>query len=116
MNAPSPPSARLSWGRAPHPPPRHVVEPLSRSWPLELRPDLTYLPYGNGRSYGDSCLNPALGVISTRRLDRLIAWDAQTGILTCEGGALFAEIISFAMPQGWFLPVTPGTKFVTVGG
>jgi FAD/FMN-containing dehydrogenase len=115
MNAP-PPTARLSWGRVPHPPPRHVVEPLSRSWSLELRPDLTYLPYGNGRSYGDSCLNPTLGVISTRRLDRFIAWDAQNGILTCEGGALFADIIRFAMPQGWFLPVTPGTKFVTVGG
>lgn len=112
----APPSVRLSWGRRPYAPPTHVVELLSRSQCLDLRPELSYLPYGKGRSYGDSCLNPGLGLISTRRLDRFVAWDASSGHLTCEGGTSLAQIIDFALPRGWFLPVTPGTKFVSVGG
>jgi len=115
MAAP-PPTVRLSWGRVPYPPPSDVVEPLSRSAALRLRPDLTYAPRGNGRSYGDSCLNPGAGLIETRHLDRFIGWDTQLGLLKCEGGTQLSEIIRFALPQGWFLPVTPGTKYVTVGG
>jgi len=115
MAAPSLP-VRLSWGRVPHPPPVHVVEPLSRSYSLALLSHLTYVPYGNGRSYGDLCLNPGAGVIDTRRLDRFIDWNPESGVLRCEGGTLLSEIIRFALPQGWFPSVTPGTKFVTVGG
>ena len=74
------------------------------------------LAYGNGRSYGDSCLNGGAGVIRTRGLDKLIAWDAQHGVLSCEAGVLLQDIIAFALPQGWFVPVTPGTQFVTIGG
>jgi FAD/FMN-containing dehydrogenase len=74
------------------------------------------LPYGNGRSYGDSCLNVGAGLIDTRVLDRFINFDRQTGILTCESGVLLADILRLTVPQGWFVPVTPGTRFVTVGG
>lgn len=74
------------------------------------------LAHGNGRSYGDVALNPGGRLWLTRGLDRFIAFDPQTGVLACEAGVLLDEIIRVALPQGWFLPVTPGTRFVTVGG
>jgi FAD/FMN-containing dehydrogenase len=74
------------------------------------------LPYGNGRSYGDVCLNPGGTVLDCRELNRLIEFDPTTGVLRCEAGVLLSDILSFAVPRGWFLPVTPGTRFVTVGG
>lgn len=74
------------------------------------------LPYGLGRSYGDSCLNDGGSLLLTRGLDRFIAFDEQQGILRCESGVSLAEILSLAVPRGWTLPVTPGTKNVTVGG
>jgi FAD/FMN-containing dehydrogenase len=74
------------------------------------------LPFGNGRSYGDSNLNPGGALLRARSLDHFIAFDPSTGILRCEGGVLLAEILRLVVPQGWFLPVVPGTQFVTVGG
>ena len=74
------------------------------------------LPYGNGRSYGDVCLNSGGALLRTRGLDRFIAFDPQTGVLACEAGVLLAGILDLFVPRGWFLPVTPGTRFVTVGG
>ena len=76
----------------------------------------SWLAYGNGRSYGDSCLNDGGVVIDMRGLDRFIRFDATSGRLTCEGGVLLADILRLTVPRGWFLPVTPGTQFVTVGG
>jgi decaprenylphospho-beta-D-ribofuranose 2-oxidase len=70
---------------------------------------------GNGRSYGDASLGLA-GVIDMRRLDRLIAFDETTGRLTCEAGLMLADLLEFSVPRGFFPPVTPGTKFVTIGG
>ena len=87
---------------------------------LSLRQDdesfNSFLPYGNGRSYGDSCLNSEGILLDTRRMDRFIAFDPKLGVLRCETGVLFSEILDLVVPQGWFLPVTPGTQFVTVGG
>src|SRR4249919_2315265 len=74
------------------------------------------LPYGNGRSYGDSCLNDGGTLLHTAGLDRYIAFDEATGILECEAGMQLSEIIARMVPKGWFLPVTPGTQRVTVGG
>jgi FAD/FMN-containing dehydrogenase len=76
----------------------------------------TVLPYGNGRSYGDVCLNLGGTLLAARGLDRFISFDPSTGILDCEAGVLFSEIIALVLGHGWFLPVTPGTSFVTVGG
>lgn len=76
----------------------------------------TALAHGNGRSYGDVALNPGGRLWMARGLDRFIAFDAATGVLECEAGVLLDEIIRVVLPQGWFLPVTPGTRFVTVGG
>ncbi len=74
------------------------------------------LAYGNGRSYGDSCLNRQGSLIDCRSLSRFISFDETTGQLSAECGVLFDDIIDQFLPKGWFLPVTPGTRFVTVGG
>ncbi|MFZ2852885.1 MAG: FAD-binding oxidoreductase [Rhodocyclaceae bacterium] len=78
--------------------------------------DGALLPYGNGRSYGDVCLNGGGTLLHTRGLDHLISFDAENGRLVCEAGVLLADILDVFVPRGWFLPVTPGTRFVTVGG
>ena len=83
---------------------------------LEALNKKSLLPFGNGRSYGDNCLNDGGILLKTRRLDRFIKFDTEKGILRCESGVLLSEIIDLIMPYGWFLTVTPGTRFVTVGG
>lgn len=70
---------------------------------------------GNGRAYGDSAINPA-ATIEMRHLDRMIAFDPVSGQLAAEAGVLLADIIAAFLPRGWFPLVTPGTKFVTLGG
>ena len=69
---------------------------------------------GLGRSYGDSSL--ATSMIDMGSLDHLLAFDDTTGLLHCSAGASLADILTVYVPRGWFLPVTPGTKFVTIGG
>lgn len=71
---------------------------------------------GLGRSYGDTAVNGGGGIANTTRLNRLIDFDGETGILECEAGVSLAEILEVFVPRGYFVPVTPGTKFVTVGG
>jgi len=103
------------WGRHP----RVECRLLSARGESEVRAavarEAQLIPRGNGRAYGDSALNPA-ATLSLLPSDRLIAFDAATGRLTCEAGTLLAEILEVFVPRGWFPPVTPGTKFVTVGG
>jgi FAD/FMN-containing dehydrogenase len=83
-------------------------EPSESSW----------IARGLGRSYGDSALNPASsgGTVLLDDINHLAAFDPATGAVTCAAGVSFAELIDVFLPRGWFLPVTPGTKFVTVGG
>ena len=76
----------------------------------------TMLPFGNGRSYGDCNLNPGGILLDTRSLDRFIDFNPDTGVLSCEAGVLIDDILRLVVPQGWFPAVTPGTRFVTVGG
>jgi FAD/FMN-containing dehydrogenase len=105
-----------SWGRYPKAEQKvHQLFWLS-DFPVNENAHLSQLPVGAGRSYGDVCLNDRNSLLVTRGLDRLLAFDPQTGILRSEPGATLAEILEFAVPRGWFLPVTPGTKFVTLGG
>src|SRR5688500_12745903 len=75
----------------------------------------TALPVGLGRSYGDTSLNPGGALIAMRGLDRFMAFDPETGILRCEAGVSLGQILRLAVPHGWFLPCTPGTRYVTVG-
>jgi decaprenylphospho-beta-D-ribofuranose 2-oxidase len=71
---------------------------------------------GLGRSYGDAALNAGGQVLGLRRVDRYLAFDEAAGALTCEAGVSLAQIIDDFTPRGWFPSITPGTKFVTVGG
>jgi FAD/FMN-containing dehydrogenase len=72
--------------------------------------------YGNGRSYGDVALLDNGITLHARGLDRWIAFDPQSGLLRAEAGVLLSEILRLVVPYGWFLPVTPGTQFVSLGG
>ena len=111
---------RQSWGL--HPPYPQALHPICwrQDAPRRLGEVIqsvgTTLPYGNGRSYGDSCLAASDHVLQARPLNRMMAADWQTGIIRAEAGATLEEILTLAIPRGWFLPVTPGTKYVTLGG
>ena len=74
------------------------------------------LPHGQGRSYGDSCLNNGGVLLETHSLDHLIDFNEESGVLECESGITFSQILKIIVPRGWFLPVTPGTQFVSIGG
>lgn len=69
---------------------------------------------GNGRSYGDAALSDT--IFSTKRLNKFISFDRIEGVLECESGVLLSDILEISVPQGYFLNVTPGTKFISVGG
>jgi len=102
-----------SWGRYP----RRRQHPRRAHWSDQIAFGArALLPFGNGRSYGDSCLNSTGELLDIRSLDRFIHFDTGRGRLRCEAGVLLAEILQLIVPRGWFLPVTPGTRFVTVGG
>jgi FAD/FMN-containing dehydrogenase len=106
-----------SWGRLPTATPSAIHRLYWRSELAEL--DLgssPALPYGLGRSYGDSCLNDGGILIDTSQLSRLIHFDSESGILRAEAGLSFERILEVIVPRGWFLPVSPGTQFVTLGG
>lgn len=74
------------------------------------------LAVGLGRSYGDSCFTTGSKLLRTVGLDRIISLDTEKGIITAEAGISLDELLSIIVPKGWFLPVTPGTKYVTLGG
>lgn len=75
-----------------------------------------WLPYGNGRSYGDTCLNDAGVLLDMRSRSRILRFDERNGVIEAEAGTLLRDITRRVAPSGWFLPVTPGTQFVTLGG
>jgi len=104
-----------SFGRVIHARPAAVVDLFHRHESLPDAP-APMLAYGLGRSYGDVCLNDAGSLLRTRRLDRFIAFDRETGRLACEAGVLLKEVLDLVVPHGFFLPVTPGTRLVTIGG
>src|SRR5437868_4669394 len=110
------PARFASWGRLPQSGSTTVRHLRWRHDPIPRAPGEQVLPYGMGRSYGDSCLNDGQVLLHTEALDHFIAFDAASGVLHCEAGVTLKDILDFAVPKGWFLSVTPGTKFVTVGG
>lgn len=102
-----------SWGRYPRVNAREISlvdidAPLPAERPL--------LPHGLGRSYGDVCLVDHGTHLLTRSCRRILAIDEAAGTLTCEAGASLDEILDVVVPLGWFPPVVPGTRFITVGG
>lgn len=115
------PSCRIaSWGgvlRAQH----YVATPgwrdeLQRTVLSGRQDGYELLAAGLSRSYGDSGLNPNGGLIDMTGLDRMIAFDPARRLLRAEAGASFDLILRTIVRQGFFLPVTPGTRFVTLGG
>jgi FAD/FMN-containing dehydrogenase len=108
-----------SWGRYPRFPqqglPIHWQEDVPRALAksAELLPALAY---GCGRSYGDSCLAVSDQVLVMSGMNHLLSANWQSGVVVAEAGLTLAELIRVALPKGWFPPVTPGTKFVTLGG
>lgn len=107
---------RHSWGRLPG----RRYWPSKQVWWRDESPSdgsACFIPRGNLRSYGDVA-DPSAGgtVADMRRLDRFISVDWETGVLRAEAGATMSAITRLALPAGWFLPVVPGTSFVTLGG
>lgn len=110
----------VSWGRVQRG--RHRL--AAPAWPQDVASAAaesvsaggTTLARGLGRSYGDSGLNFDAGLVAMAGLDRAIAFDRTAGILRADAGMSLDAVLWLTVPAGWFLPVTPGTKFVTLGG
>ncbi|WP_019569904.1 FAD-binding oxidoreductase [Thioalkalivibrio sp. ALE11] len=101
------------WNRIPR------VEHAAHSAPAfrpDRLPDGPLLAHGMGRSYGDCCLNAGGHLLHTRGLDRFVEFDTDTGVITAEAGVTLDELLELSVPRGWFPPVVPGTRFVTLGG
>ena len=101
------------WGRYP------VVQGVERlSEDLEAATRDALLVRGLGRSYGDASLPPRAGqtITNSTLADRLIAFDAKTGILRAEAGFSLFDLNRLFLQRGWAMPVSPGTQFVTLGG
>jgi FAD/FMN-containing dehydrogenase len=103
------------WGRYP----RHDSTVIDCAMPQDLAAAATsasgLVARGNGRSYGDAAIGDS-ATLMCRGLSRMRSFDPQTGELTVEGGTLLSDILASFIPRGYFPPVVPGTKFVTVGG
>lgn len=107
----------LSWNRIPRVAHRREVALRDRLSPFPaLAADETCLVFGQGRSYGDVCLNEGGVLLRARGMDHWIDFDPAIGRLRAEAGVLLGEILELITPQGLFLPVTPGTRFATLGG
>jgi len=76
--------------------------------------DTPCIPRGNGRCYGDASLFEA--TISSLSYDNVLSFDTDNGIFECQSGLTLDQILDIIVPKGWFLPVTPGTKYITIGG
>jgi len=106
----------LSFNKFPKLYPREVIIP---NWSTDLNNiefDEEITCYGKGKSYGDVCLNDDGILLDTKYLNHIISFDNVKGIIKCEAGITLKDILEFIVPKGWFLPVTPGTKFITLGG
>jgi FAD/FMN-containing dehydrogenase len=102
------------WGRYPRAR-AEVVRPENVS-AVDVTRWENVLARGLGRSYGDAALSKEGVVLLTERLNRFLDFDVRTGMLRAEAGTTLADVLEVFAPQGWFPPVTPGTKFVTLGG
>jgi len=106
-----------SWGRYPQAKPTRVVTIKGRSDQLpQSEHGESMLAFAQGRSYGDTCLNDGGILLDTALLSGIISFDKERGVLRCEAGTTLAKILDLIVPHGWFLPVAPGTKHVSVGG
>ena len=106
----------LSWGRYPRVS-QQTHDLLWRSEPFpKTHTSNGFLPYGMGRSYGDVCLNDDGVILHTAPMARYISFDEKNGIIRCDAGVCLHDLMQLIVPKGWFVPVTPGTRYVTIGG
>ena len=103
-----------NWGNYP------VVESDEKSFAFDqqlqqlFQSEKQFIARGNGRCYGDASL--AEVTISTLKYDNVLSFDTINGVFECQSGITLDQVLEIIVPKGWFLPVTPGTKFITVGG
>lgn len=105
-----------SWGNFPDHPQRCLTPNHNSGLFRQMSTSEGFLPFGNGRSYGDSCLAQTDEVIASNGMSYFVSADWDKGIIRAQAGVTLSEILKVAIPNGWFLPVTPGTRFVTLGG
>lgn len=92
----------------------HVTSDLKEIEKI-IKKSTSIIARGNGRSYGDNSLNSD-NILSTLRLNKFLSFDRGKGVFECESGVILSDILDVIVPEGYFLPVTPGTKLITVGG
>jgi len=103
-----------NWGNYP------VMESDEKSFSFEeqlrqlFKSEQQFIARGNGRCYGDASLSPV--TVSTLKYDNVLSFDALNGVFECQSGITLDQVLEVIVPKGWFLPVTPGTKFITIGG
>ncbi len=103
-----------NWGNYP------VIESNEQTFSFDneldnkLKQSASFIPRGNGRCYGDASL--AAETFSTLKYDKVLSFDTLNGIFECQSGLTLDKILDVIVPKGWFLPVTPGTKLITIGG
>ena len=99
---------------------RNILSEVNISYPtnlnqLKIRAKKNCIARGLGRSYGDSSILPNNTIVTTN-LDKVISFDKQKGIIEVESGISIKKILNVIVKNGWFLPVTPGSKMITIGG
>jgi decaprenylphospho-beta-D-ribofuranose 2-oxidase len=103
-----------NWGNYP------VIESDEESFVFEsqldslIKKEQSFIARGNGRCYGDASLSER--TISTLKYDKILSFDTKEGVFECQSGITLDQVLTVIVPAGWFLPVTPGTKFITIGG
>jgi decaprenylphospho-beta-D-ribofuranose 2-oxidase len=116
MVPPAATTARLSgWGRFPRLDCRVIAPFDGEAARAAIAAEPSLIAFGNGRAYGDAALNPA-ATLAMHGTAGVEAFDPATGQLIARAGTLLADLIADFVPRGWFSPVTPGTRFVTLGG
>lgn len=107
-----------SWGRQPQKKQKEliVVRDLIETQIKDYSKSEEVLPYGQGRSYGDSCLNTQGVLLSSEQINHFISFDKEQGIIESYAGVTLEDLLELIVPEGWFLPVSPGTKYISLGG
>lgn len=103
-----------SWGKYPFVKSEVTLFLSDSQLQSDLQQSKHFIPFGNGRSYGDSALAP--NIIYCKNYNYFLGFDEENGILHAQGGVELSEIINVIVPKGWFLKISPGTKFITLGG
>ncbi len=103
-----------NWGLFPEIEAVEVIDDQLSTFKKYISENRDIIPRGNGRCYGDASLSNQ--IISSLRLNKFIDFNRENGIIECEAGVLLSSILEVCVEAGFFLPVTPGTKYITVGG